>query len=102
MDPYSCLWLVAEDGVERFGFVIFDLCFNVRDAALRATFMRSFKKGAADALVSGFRSHVEVFDAGEQASSGDVEAVGDDGYAQYLVLRPGGQYLYVSGFDGPA
>ena len=43
--------------------------------------MRSFQKGAADALVSGFRSHIEVFDAGEQASGGEVEAVGDGGYA---------------------
>ena len=36
----------------------------------------------------------------KSATGGDVEAVGEEGYAQYLVLRPGGQYLHVSGLDG--
>jgi hypothetical protein len=54
----------------------------------------------ADTLASGFRAHVEVFDTGEEPARGDVETVGEYGYAQYPVLRPGGQYLYVSGLDG--
>lgn len=62
--------------------------------------MRSFEKGAAGALESGFRAHIEVFDAGEQSAGGDVQAIGEDGYAEYLLSRPGGEYLYVPEFDG--
>src|SRR5215208_6447822 len=62
--------------------------------------MRRHEQGAADTLASGFRAHVEVFDAGEEPASGDVEAVGEDDYTQHLVLRPGGQYLHVSCLDG--
>ena len=62
--------------------------------------MRRFEQGAADALASGFRAHVEVFDAGEEPARGDAEAVGEDDYTQHLVLRPGGKYLHVSCRDG--
>lgn len=58
--------------------------------------MRRHEQGAADALASGFLAHVKVFDAGEEPA----EAVGEDYYTQHLLLRPGGQYLNVSGLDG--
>jgi hypothetical protein len=91
---------VAQGSVERFGLFFFYLYLNVRDAVRRTALMRSFEKGAAGALASGFRAHVEVFDAGEQSAGGDVQAVGEDGYAEYLLSRPGGEYLYVPEFDG--
>jgi hypothetical protein len=62
--------------------------------------MCRFEKGAAYGLASGSLAHVEVFDAGEKSAGGEVEAIGDDGYAQYLVLRPSGEYFQVSGLDG--
>jgi hypothetical protein len=97
---YACLRLVAQGGVECFGCAVFGLCFNVRDVVLCATLMRRCEQGVADTLASGFRAHVEVFDTGEEPARGDVETVGEYGYAQYPVLRPGGQYLYFSGLDG--
>ena len=62
--------------------------------------MCRFEKGAADGLASGSLAHVEVFDAGEVPAGGEVKAIGDDGYAEYLVFRPGGEYFQVSGLDG--
>ena len=38
-DSHVRLRFVAQRGVEQFGFCFFDLCFNVRDAALRAKFV---------------------------------------------------------------
>ena len=60
------------------------------------------KEGRSHALASGFRSYVEVFDAGEEGACRDVGAVGEDGHAEYLAFGSGGKYVYVSGFDGLA
>src|ERR671921_368848 len=38
-DSHTRLRFVAKGGVEELGFFFFDLCFNVRDAALRAEFV---------------------------------------------------------------
>jgi hypothetical protein len=65
-------------------------------------FFRCCKKGLSYTLASGYRADVEIFDAGEEATCGDVEAVSEDGHADCTVMRPGGEYLQVSGLDGIA
>jgi hypothetical protein len=101
-NPYASLGRVAEGSVESFGRFVFDLYFNIRYLACRATFVRCRKEGRSHPLASGFRSYVEVFDAGEEGARRDVGAVGEYGHAQYLAFGSGGEYIYVSGFDGLA
>ena len=96
------LGLEAQPGVEDLGSVVFDLYFNVRNAALRATFVYRFKQGPSDAPASGFRRNVEVFDAGEVCARGDVEAVGEDEETDDPVLCQGGKYFHFSGLNGTA
>ena len=96
------LWLETEGLVERLGLFIFHLYFNVRYATLCATVIYCFKQGAGDALASGFGAYVEVFDAGEVPARGDVEAIGEDEYTNDPAFRQSGQYLHVSGLNGPA
>ena len=61
--------------------------------------IRSLEQGTADALASGFRAHVELFDAGELAARRDVRAVRKNGYAECSPFRPDGENLKVSALD---